>query len=531
MIFRDEKNAKQLLSTEETAAKPLGFGAEAFNAAWDSVRREEQSVSMDRAFADRFGAYIDEVEKLTGERLSNPIQPRSNFSPADLLFHGGKGGARQHDYGQFLEEVDRLRSGRDDVPDPPDPNTMLEEIIADYDVKRRERADLRSRQTAGGAFADFLGRTVGAVEDPVVLATLPFGASASSGILRTALTEAGISVAVDLPIQLGPVSETKDVLGVEFTTGDAVANALTAGAFAGGIGGAIAGVAKGARALKGKRRVAGDREVIEAYHDAVGSGALAETAESARAVEALERDLDIAETSPLERTAENDIFHEESFNTAYEALQRGTPISVPMDRNSILSRSIASSGDDLIAEIMTETHIPKDIRARFHEAVSEARTHVSVSAPGVYGNIAEYERLVARQDELLATPRTKKNRAKLNKEIAQLANQIEELRQPRTVATASRERDVPSPENYISRPADDVAEEEADAVLKADLKRAVEEHGEDFEIPISETIDEGTGQRAASTTTLRQVMLDLDEADQIADELASCLLSGAGSAA
>ncbi len=579
MIFRDEKNAKQLLSTEETASKPVGFGAESFNAAWNATRREEQSISMERAFGSRFDAYRDEVEKLTGERPQYAIDPAvSNLDPFVLL-SGGAGRRRQSDYNSFLKDIDRIREKHPNIPEPPDPEGMLEEIISEYDVERREYQDLRSRQTAGGAFADFLGSTVGIMEDPVVMATLPFGASGSAGVLRTALTEAGIAVAVDLPIQLGPVSQTKDVLGVEFTTGDAISNALTAGAVAGGVGGAIAGVSKGLKSLSRgdgetetssaepevrRRRpasatrtedqevsveaetpaaeaepevaatetpaakIASDKQVLEEYKTRVEAGEVKPTPATKRAVAQLERDIDIAESNPAERSAESDIAHEENFNKAYEALQRGTVMSVPIQQPA---RDIAaSSGDDIIADIMTETDLPKPIQARFHDAVSETRTQVSISAPGVYGNLAEYERLVKRQDELLSTPRTKKNRAKINKEIGQVANQIEELRQPRVVASAAR--DKTTDEFWrVDRPADEITEEQADQALKADLQRAVEEHGEDFEIPIGEAIDEATGGRVSGTTTLKQMMLELDEADQIADEFALCLLSAAEVAA
>ncbi|MGI9491708.1 MAG: hypothetical protein ACR2QF_04825 [Geminicoccaceae bacterium] len=560
MIFRDEKNARQMLSAEEPAAKPVGFGVEAFNSAWDAVRREEQSVSMDRAFGERFGSYIDEVEKLTGTRLKSPIQPRSNFSPSDLLFHGGKRGARESDYNGFLEQVNELRASRDDVPEPPDPNTMLEEIIADYDVKRREHQDLRSRQTAGGAFADFLGSAVGAIEDPAVLATLPFGASAGAGVLRTALTEAGISMAVDVPIQFGAVAETKDVLGVEFGPGDAAANVLMAGALAGGAGAAIAGAVKGVKALSNRGKalsapdsevrrrrpvsaiagdqpavkaeasdIASDRQVLEEYKSKVATGEVKETPQTRKAASDLERDIDIADTNPnAKKSVEGGIEHEANFNKAYEALQRGTPMSVPVQKPG---REIAaSSGDDIISEIMTETQLPKAIQARFHETVSEVRTQVSVSAPAVFGRTEEYDRLIARQDELLSTPRTKKNRAKLNKEIAQIAGQLDELQQTRVVASASRDKSVDEYWN-VDRPADDIAEEEADQVLKADLERAIEEHGEDFEIPVSETIDEATGERAAATTSLRQMVMELDEADKVADEFANCLLGASEVAA
>ena len=767
MIFRDEKNARQMLSAEEPAAKPVGFGLEAFNSAWDAVRREEQSVSMDRAFGDRFGSYIDEVERITGTRLKNPIQPRSNFSPADLLFHGGKRGARESDYNGFLDQVNELRASRDDIPEPPEPNAMLEEIIAEYDVKRREHQDLRSRQTAGGAFADFLGSAVGAIEDPVVLATLPFGASAGAGILRTALTEAGISMAVDAPIQFGAVSETKEVLGVEFGVADAASNILMTGALAGGAGAAVAGAVKGAKALSSRRQalssgepevrrrrpasategdlpsvqaeegtpspaIASDRKVLEEYKAKVESGEVKETPATRRAAADLERDIEIADTNPsAEKSVEGGIEHEENFNKAYEALQRGTPMSVPVRgldeqkvdvvyeqperqfkqtrgggvrfhgtgaqisalseytysstnyfgqgfyttdaidvaagyskskrtgggnfvyrvsekspattkfadleiihysdfrseldemveegifdeafidewrddnwtmrqiyddiRNAFLSADeiqvmyealaenlwlknnfnsikhkggrltgseehevliylnpkedlqiepidlkdfesqpvkkavMASSGDDIISEIMTETQLPKAIQARFHETMSEIRTQVSLTAPGSFGRADEYARLVERQDELLRTPRTKKNRAKLNKEIAQIAGQLDEINQPRVVASASRDKSVDEYWN-VDRPADDIAEEEADQVLKADLERAIEEHGEDFQIPISETIDEATGGRAAQTTSLRQLVMELDEADKVADEFANCLLSAAEAA-
>ena len=65
--------------------------------------------------------------------------------------------------------------------------------------------------------------------DPLVLATIPFGASSAAGIIRTALVEGGINMASEALIQPF-VYRYKQTLGSPYSVGEAVKNVAAAGA-------------------------------------------------------------------------------------------------------------------------------------------------------------------------------------------------------------------------------------------------------------------------------------------------------------
>ncbi len=116
-------------------------------------------------------------------------------------------------------------------------------------AQRRERATQVADR--GNAFAGFLGTGVGAVSDPVGLATMPFalplgalrGLSVASQIARTAAAAGGIAAAEEAVIQ-PLVYQHKNQIGSQYEISDAIENIAAAAVFGsalGAVGGGISG--------------------------------------------------------------------------------------------------------------------------------------------------------------------------------------------------------------------------------------------------------------------------------------------------
>jgi hypothetical protein len=122
-----------------------------------------------------------------------------------------------------------------------------EELRAQADAKaleaRQASEDLSRRSTSvASGVGGFLGTAAGAVTDPINLLASGFGASASAGILRTALAEAGIGVASEALIQ-GATLDRKQRIDPEFSAEDALLEIGAAGVGGAVLGGGIKGLA------------------------------------------------------------------------------------------------------------------------------------------------------------------------------------------------------------------------------------------------------------------------------------------------
>lgn len=132
------------------------------------------------------------------------------------------------------------------------PNSELtfptqEEFRAKADAKALEARNtseaLARRSTGtGSAIGGFLGTAGGAMTDPVNLMASGFGASASAGILRTALMEGAIGVGSEALIQ-GSTFGRKSRLDPTFSTEDALMEIGAAGFGGAVLGGGIKGLA------------------------------------------------------------------------------------------------------------------------------------------------------------------------------------------------------------------------------------------------------------------------------------------------
>ncbi len=183
----------------EAARFPLGPAetglVENTLAALDRRRAAEDADAEEPGLFDAYDGYLAEVGRRTGKQFRNP------YGRAVYLSESG-GVARNRDQAETLLFDDlaalherqpdfELRSRRD----------LAAEVRVDS--RRRELAalEIASRANAAGRIGQFIGEAAGQLSDPFIVATLPFGAAWSTGILRTAVIEALIGGATEAAIQ------------------------------------------------------------------------------------------------------------------------------------------------------------------------------------------------------------------------------------------------------------------------------------------------------------------------------------------
>lgn len=174
----------------------------------------------------------------------------------------------------------------------------------------RETLDSRGDLLAGATA--LAGSFVGSFRDPVVLATIPLGAPQWAGILRFALTEAAINAGTEAAVQ--PLKQDyRARLGLETGLGVAAQEIAAAGAFGAAFGAGAKGIEIGGRALVRRFR----REVPDP------------TPEQRAAADAVEREADIADTSPFTPTREGADENARREIAAAESIATGRPAAEP----------------------------------------------------------------------------------------------------------------------------------------------------------------------------------------------------------
>lgn len=215
------------------------------------------------------------------------------------------------------------------LPGDPATKQMIEALAADNDeiqtdealmagirwknkALRDERDLAMAHQTTGGAVAGFFGGALTSLADPLVLGTLPLGASWATGIAKTMLKEAGIAAATELAIQ-APIVRYKQDLQSPYSLGEAALNVATAGVGAGLLTGAVK---VGVNALA--RRVPGLDELLEAAERIPNK-----TTEQKDALALLRQQAEILRDAPVDGN-----IHLDAMAKATDDLTNGRPVKV-----------------------------------------------------------------------------------------------------------------------------------------------------------------------------------------------------------
>ncbi|WP_246649968.1 hypothetical protein [Rhizobium laguerreae] len=174
--------------------------------------------------------YIRNFYQVTGQRLPNWMGgPGVNADPA-----------REAVARKQVEQWKAENPGVD-LPNLPTQEEVEQEWVKRGTSALKESKDLSNRTTSTlSSVSGFLGSAAGTISDPINMLTAPFGASASLGILRTAMVEGAVSAgsdavgqAINMPVrqQIDPDYNLNSALGDIAAAG--VGGAILGGGFKG----------------------------------------------------------------------------------------------------------------------------------------------------------------------------------------------------------------------------------------------------------------------------------------------------------
>lgn len=204
---------------------PAGFAQE-FDRALEAQLLFGNSIGQLHARERAARDIVDGIYERTGVRL--PL-PTGMWDPA-------RGAVT---LAEFNKQLDGLRDKHPDLPPPLDDDELNRRAVLRAREARAEGQ--RERETTvGGTIGGLLGTVTGAVVDPINIMTLPFGVAGSAGIMRTALTEAGIAGGSQLAIEAA-ASPFQRQADPTLTVGEQVGNVAEAAGFGFLLGGGIRG--------------------------------------------------------------------------------------------------------------------------------------------------------------------------------------------------------------------------------------------------------------------------------------------------
>jgi len=156
---------------------PAGF-LETFLATFEATRQEDLSnseiLNVNRKKQERRRI----IKELTGEDLEEPID----------ITGLGVGEPVNKAVKQRISEL----AAR--YPEVKTDEELTAEIVEESQQIREKTGKVLENTTFSGKVGSFTGAMAAAMTDPLIIGTMPFGASWGAGILRTAVTEAGIGL-------------------------------------------------------------------------------------------------------------------------------------------------------------------------------------------------------------------------------------------------------------------------------------------------------------------------------------------------
>lgn len=233
---------------------PAGF-LDTFLATWESTRQEDLSISESTNLGRHRQTRREKIKELTGEDIS--------FLEGEAL--------PQIWMGQETDPVKKYRAKIRELSARHPEIRTDEDILTDISEESRrirERTEkVLGNTTFGGKLGSFAGAMAAATTDPLVLASMAFGASASATVLRTALTEAGIGALSEAIIQPF-VWRYKKKLESPYDLGEALTRVAGAGVGSAALAGTIKGAARAIGKLR-KPKMEGLDDLLQAHEQMV----------------------------------------------------------------------------------------------------------------------------------------------------------------------------------------------------------------------------------------------------------------------
>lgn len=285
---------------------PRGFRTR-FQQSYDAFVNESWSISGDLRLQEK---YDEELEKadLLGIKLRHPYD--TSEVPAYELGRDLSRGVVTKQARDYDEQVLELRK-KNPASTLKTSDELMKDIQEEARILRERNAIGAKNTTAGGKAGGVLGVMAGAVTDPVVLATLPFGAGRgpqaltfAQQVLRAGMIEGGIATGTELAIQPS-VYQYKKEIESPYTVSDAALNVILAGGAGSILGAGFRGLGEFWRAYRKNRP---ERPLTALERDAE---------------KVVEDTVELMEANPYERTLDGERAHQTNAEAAAEAIVRG----------------------------------------------------------------------------------------------------------------------------------------------------------------------------------------------------------------
>src|SRR5437773_9131112 len=213
---------------------PAGLGESFLSSFGQTIREDVAGVSQgifESKLAQKQAERNALIEKVTGAPFTlSPTYP----VPQPVDIDSGKPGTIV-DALQYSKAINELSAAHPEIKND---DELRRELIQEYRQKRSDAAKVSEASHGLAAVGEFAGSAVASQLNPLYLAILPLGASVSAGIVKTALTNAGIVGAAEALSQ--PLTyRFKQQIESPYTAGEAITNVAAAAAGAGILTGGI----------------------------------------------------------------------------------------------------------------------------------------------------------------------------------------------------------------------------------------------------------------------------------------------------
>lgn len=293
--------------------------SETFSTSLDSAL-DSRSMSVTGALKDQYTAYQDRIEEVTGQRLFNPYS-QGGFGRREFGRRQQAGedleGKNQTDIGieLFHSQVAELAREFPELS-----LTTHDDLVGRVQADRKTVKDARARAEVGeegfaSGAAALAGGFTGAMTDPINIIALPLGANWATGVLRTALIEAGIGITSESLIQ-GISQTSRTQIGEEPDLKEAAANVALVGLGSAALGGGVKAAAKGVSSAR--QSMAARRATLEAAEQLPNK-----TPEIEAALTVERKALEVEEANPFGPEKGGTRAHHERLAAADNAVRNG----------------------------------------------------------------------------------------------------------------------------------------------------------------------------------------------------------------
>lgn len=311
--FFDQQPASIVDPGNFSTGSATGF-AENFGASLDAGIKLDTSVAHGALLNKLRNERTALIEEFTGKGEMAALSPYLDFQQVRAS------GPSNDPAKRYDAAVDRaLHALRRTLPDG-----QAGTLLSESEIQQRARemaleaearnADVAQRATGFGTVGQVAGAATAQGTDPLVVATLPLGASFRAGIIATMGIEAALAAGVTAA-QQPAIQKWRKELGLPSGFDEAVKNVGTAALFGGVAGGAVKGVAQGIGALN--TRVS-KKKLLKAHQELIPDPN--PTQRAARTE--LEAEVAFDETNPY-RGEGSDEAHAERLTEATRAVANG----------------------------------------------------------------------------------------------------------------------------------------------------------------------------------------------------------------